>query len=97
MEENNFPVPHTSLRMMQFEDLDPEEDSLLTRMRLIEVQGLEDAIATERMNLLDLQLNQCFYKAGVNFREECKELRFLPFLLFLLFDSLFDSLSGRST
>ena len=77
MEENNFPVPHTSLRMVEFEGLNPDDQSLLSKMRLIEVQGLEDAIATERMNLLDQQLNQCFYKAGVNFREECKELRFV--------------------
>ena len=77
MEENNYPTPRTTLQMMEFKGLDPDDDSLLNRMRLVEVQGLENAIAVERMNLLDKQLNECFHKAGVNFREECRELRFV--------------------
>jgi len=73
--DNPFPVEGTKLRMFQYEDLDPDSPDLLQKMRLVETQGRENRIALERLHLLENQLNQCFYREGVNYKENCKDIR----------------------
>mmetsp|Transcript_2118 Transcript_2118/g.4865 ORF Transcript_2118/g.4865 Transcript_2118/m.4865 type:complete len:102 (-) Transcript_2118:689-994(-) len=75
-------APRTNCRFKAVEDFAVNEDGLTERFKEphknyeARVQRARElVIATEYLNVLRNRLNDCYFEAGVNHYEDCKEIR----------------------